>query len=83
MRLAYADRDDYLADADFVRVPVAGLIDPAYLAARSPLISPDRAMANVAAGTPPGAPERALRRSRVEPAPRTSSPSTAPATSPR
>ena len=32
MRLAYADRDKYLADPDFVRVPVAGLIDPAYLA---------------------------------------------------
>ena len=27
-RLAYADRDKYLADADFVRVPVAGLIGP-------------------------------------------------------
>ena len=32
MRLAYADRDQYLGDPDFVRVPVAGLIDPAYLA---------------------------------------------------
>ena len=31
MRLAYADRDKYLADADHVRVPVAGLIDPGYL----------------------------------------------------
>ena len=32
MRLAYADRDRYLADADHVPVPVAGLIDSAYLA---------------------------------------------------
>jgi gamma-glutamyltranspeptidase/glutathione hydrolase len=55
MRLAYADRDAYLGDDDFVRVPVAGLIDPAYLAARSQLISPDRAIPHVTAGTPPGA----------------------------
>lgn len=56
MRLAYADRDAFVGDPDFVSVPVAGMIDPAYLASRSRLISPDRAMASVAAGTPPGAP---------------------------
>jgi gamma-glutamyltranspeptidase/glutathione hydrolase len=56
MRLAYADRDTYLADAAFVPVPVAGLMDPAYLAARSALISPDRALAAVAPGHPAGAP---------------------------
>src|SRR5690606_10753936 len=33
-RLAYADRERYLGDADFVSVPVAGLMDPDYLAAR-------------------------------------------------
>src|SRR5690606_2607931 len=38
-RLAYADRDRYIADPDFVAVP-AGLLDPAYLAARSALIDP-------------------------------------------
>lgn len=54
-RLAYADRDKYLGDTDFVRVPVAGLIDPAYLASRSALISPDHALPSVSAGTPPGA----------------------------
>ena len=32
-RLAFADRDAYGGDADFVAVPVAGLLDPAYLAA--------------------------------------------------
>ncbi|HEV7661429.1 MAG TPA: gamma-glutamyltransferase [Allosphingosinicella sp.] len=58
MRLAYADRDLYLADPDFVQVPVAGLTDTAYLAARSLLISPDRAIAHVAAGTPLGAERR-------------------------
>jgi gamma-glutamyltranspeptidase/glutathione hydrolase len=56
MRLAYADRDAYLADPDFVPVPVAGLIDPGYLASRSSLISADGAIATVSAGTPPGAP---------------------------
>ena len=55
-RLAYADRERYLADADFVPVPVAGLLAPAYLSARSQLIAPDRSMASVSAGTPPGAP---------------------------
>lgn len=59
MRLAYADRELYLADADFVPVPVKGLMDPAYLASRSALISADGTMASVAAGTPPGAPRMA------------------------
>ena len=54
-RLAYADRDKYLADEDFVHVPLAGLIDPAYLASRSALISPTSAMAAAKAGLPAGA----------------------------
>jgi len=53
MRLAYADRDKFLADPDFVAVPVAGLIDPGYLAQRSALIAPDRTLASVTAGNPP------------------------------
>jgi len=57
-RLAYADRDRYVGDPDHVRVPVAGLLDPRYLAGRSALIAPDRTMASVVAGTPPGAPPR-------------------------
>jgi len=56
MRLAYADRDKFIADPDHVAVPVAGLIDPIYLARRSALIAPDRTMAQVAAGVPAGAP---------------------------
>ena len=55
-RLAYADRERYLADADFVPVPVAGLLAPAYLAERAQLIAPDRSMAAVSPGTPAGAP---------------------------
>ena len=57
-RLAYADRDMYLGDADYVKVPVQGLLDPRYIAARSALISPDHSMATVAPGVPPGAPAR-------------------------
>ena len=54
MRLAYADRDYYLADPEFQSVPTAGLMDPAYLASRSALISPNRTMTNVSFGAPPG-----------------------------
>ena len=55
MRLAYADRAAYLGDPAFVRVPVQGLMDPAYLASRSALIDRGRALATVSAGLPPGA----------------------------
>ena len=57
-RLAYADRDMYLGDSDYVKVPVQGLLDPRYIASRSALISADRSMATVAPGVPPGAPVR-------------------------
>jgi len=60
MRLAYADRDKYVGDPDYVSVPVAGLLDRAYLVRRSALISPDRTMASVVAGSPGGAPIMAL-----------------------
>ena len=63
-RLAYADRDLYVGDPDYVRVPVAGLLDPAYLAGRSALISPATSIGSVTAGHPPGAPPR----TRVAPA---------------
>jgi gamma-glutamyltranspeptidase/glutathione hydrolase len=53
-RLAYADRERYLGDTDFVSVPIKGLTDPAYLGARGNLISPDSTMPAVAAGTPQG-----------------------------
>lgn len=55
-RLAYADREMYSGDADFVEVPVAGMVDAGYLATRSALISPDSAIAKPEAGVPPGAP---------------------------
>jgi len=52
-RLAYADRAQYVADTDFVPVPVKGLVDPAYLASRAALIG-DRSMGSAKPGTPPG-----------------------------
>jgi len=58
MMLAYADRESYLGDRDFVSVPVAGLIDPAYIASRSKLISPTRSLPAYIAGNPPGAEPR-------------------------
>jgi gamma-glutamyltranspeptidase / glutathione hydrolase len=58
MRLAYADREKYLADADFVDVPVAGLIDKNYIASRSALISETGSLAQYEAGMPPGAKPR-------------------------
>jgi len=58
MRLAYADRDKYMGDSDFVSVPVAGLINPAYLAERSKLIAIDKTRRDYPAGSPPGAPAR-------------------------
>ncbi|MEM1200824.1 MAG: gamma-glutamyltransferase [Pseudomonadota bacterium] len=53
-RLAFADRGAYMADSDFVDVPVKGLLDPNYLSSRSALIDPAKAMARAEPGTPPG-----------------------------
>src|SRR4030095_16863798 len=52
-RLAYADRDRWLGDPDFVSVPVRGLLDRAYVEMRSRLINPQRSMGTASAGTPP------------------------------
>lgn len=57
MRRAYADRAEYLGDADFVNVPVAGLIDKNYAAHLRSTINLEHAStsAEVRAGHPPGA----------------------------
>lgn len=56
-KLAFADRARYVGDPGFVRVPAAGLLDPAYLARRGALVRADAAAEPpVAAGRPPGAP---------------------------
>ena len=51
-RLAFADRGRYMADSDYVPVPVEGLVDPGYLASRAALRAGDDALPEVAAGTP-------------------------------
>ncbi|MBC8979047.1 gamma-glutamyltransferase [Pseudomonas lurida] len=52
-RLAFADRALYLADTDFVAVPVAGLVAPDYLAKRAALIG-ERSMGIAKPGVPAG-----------------------------
>ena len=52
-RLAFADRDRYLADPDFVTAPVSGLLDRTYLDQRRALIDPNRAAGQANAGSPP------------------------------
>jgi len=52
-RLAFADRGRYMADSDFVPVPTAGLLNPAYLAERATLLQGDDSLPEVSAGTPP------------------------------
>jgi len=58
-RLAMADRDAFGADADFVPVPVKGLLDPGYIAGRAKLIDPSHAMAVAKPGMPEGMPPAA------------------------
>ena len=58
MQLAYADRDNWLGDPEFVSVPISGLIDPGYLRQRSALISMGRTLNDYRPGTPPGAEKR-------------------------
>lgn len=52
-KLAFADRDTYVADTDFLGVPVAGLLDRDYLAARARLIDPKTSIGHAKAGEPP------------------------------
>ena len=52
-RLAFADRALYVADADFVPVPVAGLVAPDYLAQRAALIG-ERSLGIAQPGQPAG-----------------------------
>ena len=53
-RLAFADRNAYVADSDFVTVPLAGLLDPRYLKGRSAQIARDRSMGTAIPGLPSG-----------------------------
>ncbi|HEY8247893.1 MAG TPA: gamma-glutamyltransferase [Hyphomicrobium sp.] len=52
-KLAYADRNRYIGDPDFVAIP-DGLLDDAYIAQRRALIDQRRAADKPKAGEPPG-----------------------------
>jgi gamma-glutamyltranspeptidase/glutathione hydrolase len=56
MRRAFADRAEYMGDTDFVKVPIAGLVDKKYAAQLRNTINPDRASTSeqVRAGRPVG-----------------------------
>lgn len=51
-RLAFADRAQYLADSDFVPVPVRGLLDRGYVSQRAQRLDPARADPTPRAGNP-------------------------------
>jgi gamma-glutamyltranspeptidase/glutathione hydrolase len=55
MKLAFADRDQYIADPRFTDVPLSGLLSREYAAARRVLIHQDRAIRAMA---PPGDPRQ-------------------------
>ena len=50
---AYADRALYMADSDYVTVPVSGLLDPGYMTLRAQGMDRDAATAEAKAGNPP------------------------------
>ncbi|MCB1969539.1 MAG: gamma-glutamyltransferase [Geminicoccaceae bacterium] len=52
-KLAYADRGQYMADSDYVKMPTQGLLDHGYLMQRATLIDVDKAMPKAEPGTPP------------------------------
>jgi gamma-glutamyltranspeptidase/glutathione hydrolase len=54
MRRYYADRNAYLGDPDFVRNPIAGLLEPSYVERRKSSIDPARATPSTTLG--PGLP---------------------------
>ncbi len=51
-RLAFADRGRFVADSDFVPVPVQGMLGPDYLAGRAALLAGPEALGAVFAGQP-------------------------------
>ena len=54
-RLAFADRNRYVADSDFVSVPTQGLINKEYMSKRSAMINQQKDMGKAVSGTPNGA----------------------------
>jgi gamma-glutamyltranspeptidase / glutathione hydrolase len=51
--LAFADRNAYVADTDFIPVPINGMLDRSYLQSRAKLIDPARSGGKRQPGNPP------------------------------
>ena len=51
-KLAFADRETYVADPEYLDIPIAGLVSKDYAKERAKLIDPERAAHEVAAGDP-------------------------------
>ena len=51
-KLAFADREAYMADPDWVDVPISGMLSKQYAAERARLIDPERAAEVVSQGDP-------------------------------
>src|SRR5262249_47613643 len=52
LKLAFADREKYLGDMDFIRIPFEGLLSKEYAAERRKLIDPNKASLELRPGTP-------------------------------
>ncbi len=57
VKLAFADRDQFLGDMDFIKIPYDGLLSKEYAAERRKLIDPQKASLEFR----PGSPERFMR----------------------
>jgi len=66
-RLAFADRDHWVADPAFVAVPVEGLLDDRYLERRRAQIALCRSLGKAKPGQPPSAPAQAPATAPVKP----------------
>ena len=52
LRITYADNNEYIADDDFIEVPIEGMMSDGYIKERAKLISSDGANPNIKAGNP-------------------------------
>jgi gamma-glutamyltranspeptidase/glutathione hydrolase len=54
IKLAMGDRERYLGDMDFIKIPYEGLLSKEYARQRRQLIDPEKASLELRPGTPPG-----------------------------
>ncbi len=66
IELAMADREAYMGDPRFVKVPIKGLLNPAYAVERRKLMTPGKSFGKM---PPPGNPWKYLGQLSTEPAP--------------